>query len=219
VRRQPAARLIVARLVLASASPRRAELLQRLGLRFDVRPAEIDEDPGRSRDPQIVARRLARAKAEAARLLDEYAPILAADTVVALDGTLLGKPADADEAREMLRALRGRAHEVVTAVAWMPLGKRAAIIRHPLTKVTMRAYTDDEIEASGTRGDPLDKAGAYAIQDPLLRPVERYEGCYCNVMGLSLWATIDVMRKAGEKIDVGNVDFLPQCAACPLARP
>ena len=208
----------MARLVLASASPRRSELLQRLGVRFDVRPAEIEEDPGSSADPQIVARRLARAKAEAARLRDEYAPIIAADTVVALAGRLLGKPADADEARDMLLALRGREHEVVTAVAWMPLGKRSAIIRHPLTRVTMRRYTDDEIEASIARGDPLDKAGAYAIQDELLRPVERYDGCYCNVVGLSLWATIDVMRKAGEKIDAGSVDFLPQCAACPLAR-
>ena len=209
----------VARLILASASPRRKELLERLGVRFDVRPVEIAEDAGLSKDPQIVASRLARAKAEAARLADEQAPILAADTVVAFGGRIFGKPADAGEAREMLRTLRGRTHEVVSAVAVLPLGQRSLIARQPLTEVTMREYGDDEIEASIAHGYPLDKAGAYGIQDELLRPVERYEGCYCNVIGLSLWAAIEVLRKAGEGVAVESVDFLPQCASCPLARP
>ncbi len=209
----------MARLILASASPRRQKLLGRLGVRFDVRPVEIAEDAGASRDPQIVARRLARAKAEAARLADEQAPILAADTVVAFDGRIFGKPADAGEAREMLRALRGRTHEVVTALAVAPLGRRSLIARHPLTEVTMREYGDDEIEASIGHGYPLDKAGAYGIQDELLRPVERYEGCYCNVIGLSLWAAIEALRKAGEDVPIESVDFLPQCASCPLACP
>lgn len=206
------------RLVLASASPRRRELLARLGLEFDVRPVDIDEDPGRSRNPEIVARRLAREKAEAARLVDEKSPILAADTVVAFEGALLGKPHDAEEAERVLRLLRGRTHEVVSAVAIMPEGRRGPIARHPATRVTMRKYSDEEIAASIQRGGPFDKAGAYAIQDPALRPVERYDGCYCNVVGLSLWATIDVLRKAGIRIEAKTVDFLPQCAACPLAR-
>ena len=206
-------------MVLASASPRRKELLGRLGVRFDVRPAEIAEDAGPSKDPQIVARRLARAKAEAARLADEHAPILAGDTVVALGGRILGKPADAGEAREMLRTLRGRTHDVVSAVAVVPLGRRSVIARHPSTTVTMREYGEDEIEASIARGDPLDKAGGYGIQDELLRPVERYDGCYCNVIGLSLWATIEALRKAGEEVAIESVAFLPQCATCPLARP
>ncbi|HEY5638452.1 MAG TPA: Maf family protein [Dehalococcoidia bacterium] len=208
----------MARLVLASASPRRKELLARLGVRFDVRPVDIAEDAGSSKDPQIVARRLARAKAEAARLSDEHAPILAADTVVALDGRIFGKPADAGQAREMLRTLRGRTHQVVTAVAVMPLGRRSVIARHPVTEVTMREYADDEIEASVARADPLDKAGAYGIQDELLRPVARYEGCYCNVVGLSLWSAIEALRRAGEEVGADAVDFLPQCQACPLAR-
>lgn len=206
------------RLILASASPRRRELLARLGFEFDVRPVDIDESPGRSKNPEIVARRLAREKAEAARLRDEHAPILAADTVVALAGELLAKPSDADDARRILRLLRSQTHEVVSAVAVMPERRRGPIARHPLTRVTMRDYSDEEIEASIARGDPFDKAGAYAIQDDVLRPVERYEGCYCNVVGLSLWATIDVMRKAGIRVDAKDVDFLPQCAACPLAR-
>ncbi len=209
----------MARLILASASPRRKELLGRLGVRFDVQPVEIAEDAGTSRNPQIVARRLARAKAEAARLDDDYAPILAADTVVAFGGRIFGKPDDAEEAREMLQTLRGRTHEVVSAVVVMPLGRRSVIARHPLTEVTMRAYSDDEIEASIAERYPLDKAGAYGIQDDLLHPVERYEGCYCNVIGLSLWATIEALRKAGEEIDVESVGFLPQCATCPLSHP
>ncbi len=209
----------MARLILASASPRRKELLERLGVRFDVRPAEIAEDPGTSKDAQIVARRLARAKAEAARLADEHAPILAADTVVALGGRIFGKPGDAGEAREMLRTLRGGAHEVVSAVVVMSAERRSVIARHPLTRVTMRDYSEDEIEASIARSYPLDKAGAYGIQDELMRPVERYEGCYCNVIGLSLWAAIEALSKAGEEVDVGAVNFLPQCETCPLARP
>ncbi len=188
-------------------------------MRFDVRPAEIAEDPGTSKDAQIVARRLARAKAEAARLADERALILAADTVVALGGRIFGKPGDGGEAREMLRTLRGGTHEVVSAVVVMPAKRRSVIARHPLTRVTMREHSDDEIEESIARGYPLDKAGAYGIQDELMRPVERYEGCYCNVIGLSLWAAIEALSKAGEEVDVGAVSFLPQCETCPLARP
>lgn len=206
------------RLVLASASPRRRELLARLGLEFDVRPVDIDEDPGRSRNPEIVARRLAREKAEAARLLYERSPVLAADTVVAFEDALLAKPHDASDATRMLQLLRGRTHEVVSAVAVIPEGRRGPIARHPVTRVTMREYSDEEIAASIQREDPFDKAGAYAIQDQELNPVERYDGCYCNVVGLSLWATIDVLRKAGIRIEAKTVDFLPQCAACPLAR-
>ncbi len=194
-------------------------MLGRLGVRFDVRPAEIAEDAGSSKDPQTVALRLARAKAEASWLTDEQATLLAADTVVALGGRIFGKPADASEAREMLRTLRGRAHEVVSAMVVVPVGGRSAVVRHPLTKVTMREYGDDEIEASIANGYPMDKAGAYGIQDELLRPVERYEGCYCNVIGLSLWAAIEALREVGEDIPLASVGFLPQCATCPLAHP
>jgi len=207
----------LSRLVLASASPRRRELLARLRLPFDIRPVDIDERPGRSRNPEIVARRLAREKAEAARLVDENAPILAADTVVAPAGTLLGKPRDAEEATSMLQALRGRTHDVVTGIALIPESSRTSIARQPVTRVTMRDYADEEIAASIARGDPFDKAGGYAIQDSLLRPVARYEGCYCNVVGLSLWATIECLRKAGMGVELPRVDFLPECASCPLA--
>jgi septum formation protein len=205
--------------LLASASPRRRELLSRLGVPFEVRPVEVDEDPGPSPNPQVVARRLARIKAEAARLLEPDAPVLAADTVVALDGLLLAKPRDDGEAREMLTLLRGRAHEVVTAVALLPPGERSPLVRHPVTRVTMRPYTDAEIEASIRRRHPFDKAGGYAIQDEALRPAERYDGCYCNVVGLPLWSTIELFQKAGMEVRVDRGRLLPQCAVCPLRPP
>lgn len=205
-------------LVLASASPRRRELLARLGLDFEVRPVDVDEDPGSVTDPQIAARKIARMKAEAARLQDEYTPILAADTIVAIDGQMLGKPADVDDAREMLQRLRGRTHDVVTAVALIPQDQRSVIARNPVTHVTMRDYTDAEIDAFIATGTPFDKAGGYAIQDGGLAPVAAYNGCYCNVIGLSLWATIDILRKGGIHVDIMLASLLTECAACPLAR-
>jgi nucleoside triphosphate pyrophosphatase len=220
VRRLAASSRLSLRLVLASGSPRRRDLLERLGIAFEVRPLDIDEQPGRARHPQVLARRLAREKAEAARLVDETSPILAADTVVWHEGSFLGKPANTAEASAMLVDLRGKVHTVVTAVALMPPGKRSALIRHPATAVQMRDYSYDEIEASIRRGDPFDKAGGYAIQDPILVPVESYRGCYCNVIGLSLWATMELLRKAGlVLLDGVESRLLPECATCPLRPP
>jgi septum formation protein len=204
-------------LILASASPRRRDLLARLGISFEVRPVDIDERTPSTGNPEIIARRLAREKAEAARLIDVDAAIVAADTVVATDGAILAKPTDAEDARRMLSSLRGRQHYVVSAVAVMRPGGRAAIVRHPLTHVLMRDYGDDEIEESIARGDPFDKAGGYAIQDDVLRPVKSYSGCYCNVVGLSLWATLEALRKADIEVTRVNLSqLLPQCATCPL---
>jgi MAF protein len=202
--------------VLASASPRRRELLGRLGMPFEVRPVDIVEEIGGGSRPDIAARRLARDKAEAARLVDPESTILAADTIVVVDGRMLGKPGDAAEARHMLAALRGRRHEVVTGVAVLPERRAGALIRHVETSVQIREIDDGEIEASIARGDPFDKAGAYAIQDSVLAPVESYEGCYCNVVGLPLWPTIEMLRKLGEDLRVEAGTLLPQCGSCPL---
>ena len=116
----------------------------------------------------------------------------------------------------MLQTLRGREHDVVSAVAVMRAGGRAALLRHPVTHVRMRDYTTRRSRLRLTRGDPFDKAGAYAIQDDDFRPVESYDGCYCNVVGLSLWATVELLRKADVKIAVSVEQLLPQCASCPL---
>jgi MAF protein len=207
----------LSRLTLASASPRRRELLSRLDIEFDVRPVGIDESPGRSKNPEAIARRLARSKAEAARLVDEESPILAADTIVWFENDSLGKPNDADEAREMLGRMRGKEHIVISAVAFMPARKRSALIRHPLTRVRMREYSDEDIEASIAAGTPFDKAGGYAIQDREFGAVSAYRGCYCNVIGLSLYATMEVLRKGGMK--VGPAALLPECRECPLIPP
>jgi MAF protein len=209
----------VTRLTLASASPRRHELLSLLGVPFDINPVDIVENPDDGARPDLAARRLAREKAEAARLRDQRPAILAADTLVVYAGEILGKPSDAVQAREMLKRLRGRWHEVVTGVVLLPEGRTGALVRHALTSVLIRYLGDDEIEASIARGEPFDKAGAYAIQDPVLAPVESYEGCYCNVRGLPLWPTIEILRKAGVEVAVGVDQLLPQCALCPLRLP
>jgi MAF protein len=204
-------------LILASASPRRRDLLARLGLPFEVRPVDIDESSGQSANAQIVAARIARMKAEAARLREGDGPaLISADTVVALDGNLLGKPVDAVEAREMLALLRDREHQVVSAVVVMPAGKRSSLVRNPVTRVSMRGYQDDEIAESIARGDPYDKAGGYAIQDEVFRPVESHEGCYCNVVGLPLWSTLELLRRAEIHVTPELDALLPQCATCPL---
>lgn len=203
-------------LVLASASPRRRDLLALLGLPFEVRPQSVLEEVD-SANPLIVASRLARAKAEAARLQDNDSLVLAADTVVVHDRDILGKPSDAGEARAMLRRLRGDSHRVVTAVAVIPPGRRAALLRHPETAVRVRDLSDEEIDASIARGDPLDKAGAYAIQDEALDPVASYEACYCNVVGLPLWSAVTLLRRVGIDVAVDASQLLPQCASCPLA--
>ena len=189
--------------------------MSRIGVDFRVQPVEVAEAFGNARDPQILARRLAREKAKAARLAAAMPPILAADTVVWLHGEAFGKPRDAQSARQMLRALRGRVHRVVTGIAVIPEGKRNALVCTPVTEVQMREYADKEIEESIRRGDPFDKAGGYGIQDTVFQPVQQYVGCYCNVIGLSLWATIELMHKVGLRLDK-PAQIFPQCEHCPL---
>ena len=204
-------------LILASASPRRRELLSRLSIQFEVVPSDVAEDDDGAGRPERVARRLATAKALTVAAFRRDAVILAADTVVAHRGELLGKPRDAQQAAGMLRRLRGRTHRVITAVTVLPPGRARPFVDHVLTRVTMRRYTDEEIAASIARGDPFDKAGAYAIQDERFAPVESYVGCYCNVVGLPLWTTIRLLGRAGLDLTrVSVADLPPQCAACPL---
>ncbi len=214
-------------LILASASPRRRQLLARLGLPFEVVEPGIDEGAPAGR-AERVARRLAVAKARAVAALRADALVLAADTVVAQWGVLLGKPRDSSEAEAMLRRLRGRAHRVVTAVAVLPPaqtgarrgGRRRPLVDHAVTRVTMRRCADGEIAASIARGDPFDKAGAYAIQDERLAPVAGYAGCYCNVVGLPLGTVLDLLARMGLDVsDVSATGLLPQCRGCPLFAP
>ncbi len=189
------------RLILASSSPRRQELLSQLGLSFEVMKPEIDESCRSGEALVDYADRLSREKAEVvAKALDESpALVIAADTIVIdHEGELLGKPADAADARRMLRHLRARAHRVVTAFTLRQNAERPRVItRHAQTVVHMRDYSDAEIDAYIASGDPFDKAGGYAIQNEAFQPVTRIEGSYSNVMGLPLEALRAALREIG----------------------
>jgi septum formation protein len=187
--------------VLASKSPRRQELLAALGLEFTVDAADIDETPLPGEAPDALVCRLCRGKAASVAERHPGHVVLAADTLVVLDGVLLGKPADALEAVAMLTALRDRVHTVYTAVC---VGCDSTLrTRLSANDVRMRAYTDAEIEAYVETGDPLDKAGAYGIQDPQFAPVERWEGCYAAVMGLPLGLAAELLAEAGIQVAAG----------------
>lgn len=184
-------------LVLASGSPRRKELLALLGLPFVVYPADVEEGNHVGEDAATMVARLALAKARAVAAHVTQGLILAADTAVCLEGEVLGKPSDPAEAVAILRRLRGRPHLVFSGVTllYAPSGR----IRTELVQSTvwMRHYSDAEIAAYVATGDPLDKAGAYAIQYADFAPVARIEGCYANVMGLPLCHLYRMLREFG----------------------
>ena len=206
--------------MLASASPRRRELLAALGVPFEVEPADIEETRAEL-DPVRLAEGLAleKALAVASRFLAVEQPsvVLGADTVVARDESILGKPRDAEDARAMLRALRGRTHLVVTGLAVL-LGERRVSTGSVTTEVWMRAYSDEEIDAYVARSlledGPYDKAGAYAIQDTTFHPVAEARGCVCSVIGLPLWPVHSALRRAGIETAAPSLE---RCAICPLA--
>ena len=176
--------MILETLVLASASPRRLELLRSLGLDVRVEPSGYDEPDDPTAPPQTLAIRHAAAKAREvqARFPDDL--VVAADTVVDVDGVALGKPRDPDDAARMLRMLSGRTHAVHTAYAIAFPGRRDLIEESSTTKVRFYRLGDDEIADYVATGEPMDKAGAYAIQGLASRYVERIEGEYSNVVGL-----------------------------------
>jgi len=185
-------------LVLASASPRRQELLRRAGISFTVQPADIDETPHEAESPRGCAERLAREKALAVAGTRPHDCVLGADTVVAVNNIILGKPEDAADAARMLRLLAGRTHQVITGVCLVgravcseappkPTGEdRELRTASETTLVTMCDLSDDEIREYVATGEPMDKAGAYAIQGMASRWIPRIEGDYSNVVGLPM---------------------------------
>lgn len=206
-------RLDMRSLILASASPRRRELLGLLGLPFEVRVAGIDETPEDGEAAEAYVRRVAREKAEAVfNLLSPVSLpeigdgrlVIAADTEVVIDGQILGKPRDAAEARAMLAKLRGRTHQVLSAITIIDpgSGKRGEALC--CSRVPMRNYSDAELAAYAESGDPLDKAGGYAIQHEEFHPVENFNHCYASVMGLPLCHLARALRAFGiePKADV-----------------
>ncbi len=205
--------------ILASRSPRRHELLAHLGVPFRVVVPEVEEDAesASSGQPEELAEALALAKAGAVARDEGEAVVIAADTIVVDGDTILGKPADGAAAAETLRRLRGKTHRVITGLAVVDAGSGRRAASHVVTAVQMRDYSDAEVAAYVARGEPLDKAGAYAIQDERFHPVASYDGCYCNVVGLPLKALVILLRRAGLDIILHSLEDLPpQCAACPI---
>ena len=183
--------------ILASSSPRRRELLASLGVSFTIASPDIDETQHPGEPPLTYVQRLSQAKAaHIARQTDTPAYILAADTVVIHHNAVLGKPVDANEARAMLRQLCGQAHRVCTALTLIPAAGQA-LTEVTCTTVTMRYYTDAEIEAYIATGDPFDKAGSYAIQHPEFAPVAHINGSYSNVVGLPLETLRELLNQTG----------------------
>jgi septum formation protein len=202
--------------VLASASPRRQELLRYAGIEFVVQPADVDETPRADESARECAERLAQDKALKVWRERPQDIVLGADTIVVVDGAILGKPVDAADAARMLRLLSGREHEVVTGVCvvkgvssdqWSVASKAAAGVQPPVasnfqiasetTLVTMCELSDAEIHEYVATGEPMDKAGAYAIQGRASRWIPRIKGDYSNVVGLPVALVYRMMRKLG----------------------
>jgi len=193
-------------IVLASASPRRQELLRNAGIPFSVQPADIDERPLAGESPRACAERLARGKALAVFQSRQLDYVLGADTIVVVRDTILGKPRDKDDAARMLRMLSGRTHEVITGVCvaepvaggqWSAASNGNAPTASESTLVTMGQLSDEEIRDYVATGEPMDKAGAYAIQGMASRWIPRIEGDYSNVVGLPVALVYRVLRELG----------------------
>ena len=191
-------------IVLASASLRRQQFLRDLGLRFTALATDIDETPLPDETPEEMTLRLAISKAQTAAA--RHAPhqsgclIIASDTTVAMDGAIYGKPEDAADATRMLRDLRGRSHQVVSALCLLRLPEGELHTRVNWTEVAMRTYSDAEIAAYIASGDPLDKAGAYGIQTSPFSPVTGLRGCFASVMGLPLADLRDLLASFGATV-------------------
>jgi septum formation protein len=201
----------VTSIILASASPRRAELLRAAGIEFDVMPADVDESVRAGEAADAYVRRLAEAKALA--VVDRAAdrPVLGADTAVVVDGQILGKPVDAEDARRMLRLLSGRSHQVLTAVSLAAVfpGGPGWVVDTDVERTTVEFATlsGAEIEWYVDSGEPMDKAGAYAVQGLASRFVTRLDGSYSNVVGLPVSLVYTMLTK--------NSDILSSPSAAP----
>ncbi|MEN8614461.1 Maf family nucleotide pyrophosphatase [Dehalogenimonas sp. THU2] len=184
-------------LILASASPRRSEILTAMGLKFETVASNVPETPTEGLSPEEQAVAHARAKAAAVAVNCESGTVIAADTIVVMGDEILGKPGSPEAATDMLKKLRGKSHRVITAIAVTDAATGETVSDHLASQVTMRHYTDQEIEVYVNSDSPLDKAGAYGIQDKEFNPVARIKGCYSNVVGLPPCLMLDLLLTIG----------------------
>jgi septum formation protein len=212
-------------LLLASASPRRRQILQLLGLPFTVATLQVDEDAAQQRfqgPSDELAQWLARHKAAAALKLPEANGrlVITADTTVLLNGQILGKPRDEAHARALLLSLRGRWHHVVTGIAVSNKldGKHRIQAASCITPLLMRAYSKAEIDAYVASADPMDKAGAYGIQNPAFQPTARIDGCYLNVVGLPLCVLVELLADFGVYPSAAIQRQVNRESACPWSE-
>ena len=194
-------------LLLASNSPSRKEILALTGLPFAILPVNVDETPQPNEEPETCVRRLAESKARAAATRAETMGfpndqiILASDTIVVLDGEMLGKPLDDHDAQRMLELLQGKTHQVMTAICLRRVQADESLIDVCISPVPMRKYSHAEIAEYVATGDPLDKAGAYAIQHSGFHPVDGFAHCFASVMGLPLCHLVKMLNQFGITID------------------
>jgi len=182
-------------LFLASTSPRRAEILRAVGWPFEKLAASIDESRAAGENAVAYVERLAEAKAEAVAVRLASGLVLGADTVVIAETEILGQPHDDDDARRMLRLLRGRWHEVLTGVALLRVGQAVRVVAHETTRVRFSQMADEEIEWYVATGEPIGKAGAYAVQGHAALFIEEIQGDYFNVVGLPIRLVYELARK------------------------
>jgi septum formation protein len=187
-------------IILASASPRRKELLQKIGLKFKVEPGDYEEDIELGSEPHEAARRISLEKAGVVARKHKNAIVIAADTFIVFEGQILGKPHTEDASRKMLETLSDRSHSVITGFAIIDIATNKTVSRTVETRVYLRKLTPAEIDSYVRSKEPLDKAGAYAIQGLGAVIVERIEGDYFNVMGLPLSAVSEALKEFGINI-------------------
>lgn len=193
------------KIILASASPRRKELLEKVGLKFEVEPGDCEEIVATGLEAHEVVRRLSREKAESVARKHRNAVIIAADTVVLIGDKILGKPHNRNEAKKMLRTLSGKSHAVITGFTIIDTDKKKVLSKSVETKVYIRKLNPKEIDAYVKSGEPLDKAGGYAIQGLGSVIVEKIEGDYFNVVGLPLSALSESLKELGIDVWENNL--------------
>ncbi len=187
-------------IILASASPRRRELLEKIGLRFEVEPSNYEEDVHSGLEPHELAQKISLEKAEAVASKHKNAVVIAADTFIVFDGKILGKPHTEKEARKMLETISGKSHSVITGFSIIDTTTSKTLSKSVETKVYIRKLTSAEVDAYVKSKEPLDKAGAYAIQGLGAVFVEKIEGDYFNVIGLPLSALTEALKDFGINI-------------------